>query len=187
MDASPMLIVVIVVAALLFWFVLHTYNGLVTLRNRVRDAWSDIDVQLSLRHSLVPNLVESVKGYMAHERETLEEVARAREAALRSRGDIGTVAAAEGKLSAALGNFFVMAERYPELKASESFLLLQEQLTTVENRIAFARQHFNETVRQFNTSQAEFPQKLLAGPLGFHPETMFAAEAQDRNVVKIAG
>jgi LemA protein len=186
MGTSPILIVIILVAVLLCGFVLHSYNRLVGLRNRVRNGWADIDVQLSFRHDLVPNIVETAKGYMAHERGTLEELARAREAAMKSRGDIAAVEGAEKKLSCALGNLLVVAERYPELKASDNFLLLQEQLTTVENRIAFARQHFNEMVRQFNTSQAEFPRNLLATALGFRPEKLFAAEAEDRNAVSIA-
>ena len=138
-------------------FALKTYNGLISMRNNLRNAWSDIDVQLTRRHDLVPNLVESVKGYMTHERQTLEgghagpcrcHAGRRR---YRPRG------IAEMALGNAVGNLFAKVERYPELKASQNFLLLQEQITSTENRIAFARQHYNETVRQFNTRIAEFP------------------------------
>ena len=140
------------------FFALRTYNRLIQLRNTLRNAWSDIDVQLTRRHNLIPNLVETVRGYAAHERSTLEAVTQARSAALQATGDIANRATAEMVLSAALGSLFAAAERYPQLKASQSFMLLQEQLTSTENRIAFARQHYNETVRQFNTLIAEFPQ-----------------------------
>jgi len=185
MDASGVLIAIIVAAALVLWFVLRVYNRFVATRNKVRTAWSDVDVQLSLRHDLVPNLLESVKGYMAHEREALEAVAQARSTAMKSGADITTRAMAEMGLSGAVGNLLAVAERYPKLKASQNFLVLQEQLTTIENRIAFARQHYNETVRQFNTSIAEFPRNLLAGMFGYSPEQMFAAAPQDRITVQV--
>jgi len=183
MDA--VLIVISVTVVLVLWFVLHVYNGLVRMRNDVRNAWSDIDVQLTFRHDLVPGIVASVKGYMSHERQTLEAVAQARSAAMVTGADIGTRAVAEMALGRAVGNLLAVAERYPELKASQNFLILQEQLTTTENRIAFARQHYNEMVRQFNTSIAEFPRNLLAGMLGYSPEKLFAADAQDRAAVQV--
>jgi LemA protein len=186
MEISGMMIGLIVAAAVVLWLVLRLYNRLVRLRNNVRNAWSDIDVQLSFRHDLVPNLVESVKGYMNHERGTLEALTQARSAAMRSGADLASRAVAETALTGAVGNLFAVAERYPELKASQNFLLLQEQLTTTENRIAFARQHYNETVRQFNTLIAEFPWSLLAGIFGYSPEKMFAAEVQDRATVQTA-
>lgn len=166
-------------------FVLKTYNGLISMRNNLRNAWSDIDVQLTRRHDLVPNLVESVKGYMTHERQTLEAVTQARAAAMQAGGDIVSRGIAEMALGNAVGNLFAKVERYPELKASQNFLLLQEQITSTENRIAFARQHYNETVRQFNTRIAEFPNNLIAGPLGFQPEKLFAVEAGDRANVAV--
>jgi LemA protein len=186
MDISGVLIAIIIAAALLLWFVLRVFNRLVAMRNQVRQAWSDIDVQLTFRHTLVPNLVESVRGYMSHERETLEAVAQARSAAMQSGADLATRAGAEMALSGAVGNLFAVAERYPELKASQNFLLLQEQLTSTENRIAFARQHYNETVRRFNTSIAEFPRNLVATMFGYSPEKMFAAAAPDRATVQMA-
>jgi len=178
-------IVIGAAAALGLWLTLRLYNRLVALRNKVRNAWSDIDVQLSFRHDLVPNLVESVRGYMNHERETLEAVTKARSAAMTAGADIAKRAVAEMALTGAVGNLFATAERYPELKASQNFLLLQEQLTTTENRIAFARQRYNETVRQFNTLIAEFPWNLLAATFGYSPEKMFAADARDRTAVQV--
>jgi LemA protein len=162
-----------------------TSNRLVALRNSLRSAWSDVDVQLGRRHDLVPNLVEVVKGYMSHERSTLEAVTQARATAMQSGTDIATRALAETGLGSAVGNLVASAEHYPQLKASENFLLLQEQLTSTENRIAFARQHFNDTVRKFNTAILEFPNNILAQRLGFTPEQMFAADEQERQPVAI--
>jgi LemA protein len=179
------LYILIAVIALLLVFVLKTYNGLISMRNNLRNAWSDIDVQLTRRHDLVPNLVESVKGYMTHERQTLEAVTQARAAAMQAGGDIVSRGIAEMALGNAVGNLFAKVERYPELKASQNFLLLQEQITSTENRIAFARQHYNETVRQFNTRIAEFPNNLIAGLLGFQPEKLFAVETGDRANVAV--
>ncbi len=167
-----------------FIVLFRIYNGLVGMRNSVRSAWSDIDVQLTRRHDLVPNLVESVKGYMAHERQTLEQVTQARAAATQPTMDLAARAVAETVLGNAVGNLLARVERYPELKASQNFLLLQEQITSTENRIAFARQHYNETVRQFNTRIAQFPNNLIAGALGFTPEKLFAMdEGEKANVV----
>lgn len=186
MDVSYGLITFIVVAVLVLFFLLRTYNGLVRMRNNLHNAWSDIDVQLTRRHDLVPNLVETVKGYMGHERQTLEAVTQARAQAMaRGGADIATRAVAEMALGSAVGNLFAVAERYPTLKASQNFTLLQEQLTSTENRIAFARQHYNETVRQFNTSIAEFPRNLVAGTFGFSAQPLFAAEAGERANVQV--
>lgn len=179
-------IILIAVAVLALVFLLTTFNRLVSLRNGVRNGWSDIDVQLTRRHDLVPNLVESVRGYMDHERSTLEAVTQARAQALKIGGaDILTRAVAEMALSGAVTNLLGVAERYPTLKASQNFLLLQEQLTSTENRIAFARQHYNELVRRYNTSLAEFPSNLVAGAFGFSPAQMFAAETADRMNVQV--
>jgi LemA protein len=179
------LYILIAVILLLLVFVFKTYNGLISMRNNLRNAWSDIDVQLTRRHDLVPNVVESVKGYMTHERQTLEAVTQARAAAMQAGGDIVSRGIAEMALGNAVGNLFAKVERYPELKASQNFLLLQEQITSTENRIAFARQHYNETVRQFNTRIAEVPNNLIAGPFGFQPEKLFAVEAGDRANVAV--
>jgi LemA protein len=181
LDISTGLIAVAVVAAVVLFFLLKTYNSLIRMRNAVQSGWSDIDVQLTRRHDLVPNLVESVKGYMTHERETLEAVTRARSQAMTAGGaSLATRAMAEMALTGAVGNLFAVAERYPTLKASQQFLLLQEQITSTENRIAFARQHYNECVRKYNTSQAEFPRNVLAGAMGFSPSALFAADAGER-------
>jgi LemA protein len=186
MDISVVLMAIIVAAVLGLLFALRMYNRLVAMRNNVRNAWSDIGIQLGFRHDLVPNLVESVKGYMSHERETLEAVAQARSAAMTSNSDIANRAVAELALANAVGKLLAVAERYPDLKASRNFLLLQEQLTTIENRIAFARQHYNEMVRQFNTLVGEFPWNLVAGALRYYPQQMFGVESQDRAAVQIA-
>jgi LemA protein len=185
LDVPYGLVAIVAVAALLLFFLVATFNRLIRLRNGVRNAWSDIDVQLTRRHDLVPNLVESVKRYTSHERETLEAVTQARSQAMRSGADIATRAVAEMALTGAVGNLLAVAERYPTLKASQNFLLLQEQLTSTENRIAFARQHYNELVRQFNTSIAEFPRNVVAGAFGFSPAQMFAADAGDRSNVEV--
>jgi LemA protein len=171
---------VIAVAVVVLAFFFKTYNSLVGLRNRLHSAWSDIDVQLTRRHELVPNLVDSVKGYITHERQTLEEVTKARAAAVQTGADITMRATAEMALGNAVGNLFATVERYPQLKASQNFLLLQEQISSTENRIAFARQHYNEMVRQFNTRIAEFPSNLLATAFGFTVEPLFGIDAGDR-------
>jgi LemA protein len=185
LDISLTLISLAVVVALLLFLLLTTYNSLVRMRNTVQSGWSDIDVQLTRRHDLVPNLVESVRGYMTHERETLEAVTRARSQAMAGGANLATRAVAEMALTGAVGNLFAVAERYPALKASQQFLLLQEQLTSTENRIAFARQHYNECVRKYNTSLAEFPRNLLAGTMGFTPSPLFAADAGDRTNAQV--
>lgn len=170
----------VAVLVLLVWI----YNRLVRLRNRVQNAWSDVDVQLKRRHDLVPNLVDTVRGYAAHERQTLEAVTSARTQAMATGADIGARAVAELALTGAVGNLFAVAERYPTLRAAQNFTLLQEQLTSTENRIAFARQFYNESVLQYNTAIATFPRNLVAGAMGFSRATLFAAEAGDRaNVV----
>jgi LemA protein len=179
--------ILVAVAVLVLILVFLTFNRLVSLRNGVRNGWSDIDVQLTRRHDLVPNLVETVRGYVDHERSTFEAVTQARAQAMSMSGaDIATRAAAEMALGGAVSNLFGVAERYPTLKASQNFLLLQEQLTSTENRIALARQHYNELVRQYNTSLAQFPWNLIAGALGFSPAQMFAAEAGDRANVQVS-
>jgi LemA protein len=186
LDISYAFIAIAVFAAVLLFLLLKIYNGLIKMRNAVQNGWSDIDVQLTRRHDLVPNLVEAVKGYMTHERETLEAVTRARTEAMSAAGAaLATRAVAEMALTGAVGNLFVTAERYPALKASQQFLLLQEQITSTENRIAFARQHYNECVRKYNTAQAEFPRNLIAGSMGFTPAALFAADAGDKANVQV--
>ncbi len=187
MDISYAFITIAVVAVVLLFLPLKAYNGLIKMRNSVQSGWADIDVQLTRRHDLVPNLVEAVKGYMTHERETLEAVTRTRTEAVSATGgaSLATRAVAEMALTGAVGNLFVSVERYPALKASQQFLLLQEQITSTENRIAFARQHYNECVRKYNTAQAEFPRNLIAGSMGFTPAALFAADEGDKANVQV--
>lgn len=180
MNFSLSSIIVLVLLAAVLAFLLITYNGLVRMRNRVQNSWSDIDVTLKRRHDLIPNLVETARGYMAHERETLESVTSARTQAMSSGGNIGMRAASEIALTGALGNMMVTAERYPTLRASENMKLLQEQLTSTENRIAFARQCYNDSVREYNTTLASFPKNMIAGAFGFSPAILFQTDAGSR-------
>ena len=179
MQISPGLIAIVVVAVVLLWLI-STFNSLVGLRNRVRNAWAEIDVQLKRRHDLIPNLVESVRGYMQHERSVFEAVTQARAQAVAAGGDVQQRSAAESLLTAALGKLFAVVENYPQLRAVENVQLLQEQLTSTENRIAFARQFYNDEVTKYNTTQSTFPRNLFAGLLGFSPATMFTALDADR-------
>lgn len=151
------------------------YNGLVRIRQQVKNAWSQIDVQLKRRHDLIPNLVETVKGYAGHERETLENVIKARGAAVQAQG-VEAKAQAEQMLSGALGRLMLVVERYPDLKANQNFLALQEELTSTENRISFARQHYNDTVMQYNTKIQTVPTNIVAGLTGFKQEPFFELE-----------
>ena len=184
MDIPYGIIVAVAASVLLLSWRAATWNRLVRLRNRVRNAWSDIDVQLERRHDLVPNLVEAAMGYMAHERQVLEAVTSARAQALSAGSNLAARIAAEATLTGALGNLMAVAETYPELQAVKNMQLLQEQLATTENRIAFARQFYNESVMNLNTAIATFPRNLIAGMLGFSPATLFAAGESDRANVK---
>lgn len=152
------------------------YNHLVALRARTQNAWSQIDVQLKRRHDLVPNLVETVKGYAAHEKETLERVMHARAAAIQAHGPTAQ-SKAEGTLGAALGGLLALAEAYPELKANTNFLALQEELTTTENRIGFARQAYNDAAMALNTKIEQFPWNVVASMGGFQKQAFFEIEA----------
>ena len=178
--------IVVLVAAVVF-FVITTYNGLVGLRNRVQNAWSQIDVQLKRRHDLVPNLVSAVKGAMTHEREILERVTEARSAAIAAGNDVGARAAAENGLTQAMRSLFAVAEAYPTLRANENVRALQEELASTENRIAYARQFYNDSVMEYNTAQQTFPAVLFAASLGFSPSQPFVIEdASDRAVPTVA-
>lgn len=168
-------VLVAVAGVLLLFPIISAFNGLVALRNRVRNAWSDIEVQLERRHDLIPNLVEAVRGYMADERETLESLTNARARAIASLDNVAARASAENTLTGAVGKVFAVAERYPALRAVESVQLLQEQLISTESRIAFARQFYNDCVMEYNTAQMTFPRNLVAGALGFSRAMMFAA------------
>jgi LemA protein len=155
--------------------VIGIYNSLVALRQKVKNAWSQIDVQLKRRYDLIPNLVETVKGYAKHERETLERVIQARNAAVSAQG-VEQQAKAENVLTGALRQLFALSESYPDLKANQNFLKLQEELATTENRISFARQHYNDSTAVYNTRVQSFPANMLAGMFGFVTEPFFEIE-----------
>jgi LemA protein len=175
---SWVVIVIVIAAILLALFLILLYNGLVQKRNRVDNAWAQIDVQLKRRRDLIPNLVESVKGYAAHERGTFEAVTNAR-AASAAASTPAQAAAAENMLSQALGRLFAVAEAYPELKANQNFLDLQAQLRETEDRIAISRQVYNDTVLTYNNAIQVFPAVLLAGMLGFSRREFFSVEGTD--------
>ncbi|MEA3019684.1 MAG: LemA protein [Actinomycetota bacterium] len=171
----------IVVAALYLMFL---YNGLVRLRNRIEAAWAQIDVQLKRRYDLIPNLVETVKGYAAHERETLDSVTQARAAAQSAAGPADK-AQAENMLTQTLKSLIAVSEAYPDLKANQSFLSLQEELSATEGRIAYARQYYNDAVQGYNTKIQTFPAVLLAGALRFQEREYFEADGEARGPVNV--
>jgi LemA protein len=160
-----------VIVALIAW-IIFIYNGLIAMRQRVGQAFSDVDVQLKQRHDLIPNLVETVKGYASHERGTLEEVVKARNAAISAQGP-AQQAAAENMLSGALRQLFALSEAYPDLKANANFQQLQSELSDIENKIAAARRFFNNAVQEYNTGIQQFPAALFAAALGFTPQQFF--------------
>jgi LemA protein len=169
--STSTLIVLAVIVVLVLW-VITIYNGLVSMRQRVNEAFADIDVQLRQRHDLIPNLVETVKGYAAHERGTLDEVVKARNVAVAAQGP-AQQAAAENMLSGALRQLFALAESYPDLKASANFQQLQAELADIENKIAAARRFFNNAVQEYNTGIQRVPAALFASALGFSPKEFF--------------
>lgn len=172
---------IILVVVLVLW-VIGKYNGLVTLRNQVANGWKQIDVQLKRRHDLIPNLVNTVKGYMEFEQDTLEKVIKARNAAVSATG-VGNIAAKEGELTGALSRLFALAENYPTLKANENVKQLQEELSSTENKISFARQFYNDIATKFNIAQQVFPANLIAGMFGFQAAELFEVkEAAEREV-----
>ena len=168
------LIVIAVIAVLVLLWLVGAYNALVRLRNQLKNAWAQIDVQLKRRWDLIPNLLETVKGYTKHEAETLQRVTEARAAAQGvPEGNIGQRIQAEGELSAALGRLMVVVERYPDLKANQNYLALQEELTSTENRIGFARQFYNDSVMKFNNRTEVFPTNVVAGVFNFKTAEFF--------------
>jgi LemA protein len=173
---SALWIVLLVLGVVVLWAV-FSYNRLVSLREQVRAAWAQIDVLLKRRHDLIPNLVETVKGYAAHERDTLERVVSARNAAVAARGNPAQISQAEGMLSGALRQLFALSEAYPDLKANTNFSELQRELAGTENQISHQRQQYNALVASYNTSMLSFPNNLLAGPFGFTAQPFF--EIQD--------
>ena len=176
--------IVIGVIALLVVATVAVYNRLVQLRNRVEAAWAQIDVQLKRRYDLIPNLVETVKGYAAHERETLEAVTKARQQAVDATG-VEDKAQAENMLTQTLRQLFAVAEAYPDLKANQNFLQLQEELTATESRIAYSRQFYNESALAYDNARETFPTNLIAGMFNFEEKPYFEAEAASRENVKV--
>lgn len=179
------LLVILGILGALVLFLIGIYNSLVQLRNRVKNAWSQIDVQLKRRHDLIPNLVETAKGYMQHERQTLESVTNARSRAMGA-GSVGEKAKAEGELSGAMSRFMLVVENYPDLKANQNFLALQEELTSTENKISFARQNYNDQVLFYNNKIQMFPSNIIANSFNFKSEEFFEIEdAGERAVPKV--
>ena len=179
------LIVVLALLALLAVFVIAIYNTLIRLRNQVENAWSQIDVQLKRRHDLIPNLVETAKGYMHHERETFEAITNARAQAMGAKG-VAEAGKAEGVLGQALSNFLLTVEAYPDLKANQNFLSIQEELSSTENKIAFSRQAYNDQVLFFNNKIQMFPSNIIAGMFSFGKRDFFELENEaEREVPKV--
>ncbi|PZQ10152.1 MAG: hypothetical protein DI564_16395 [Rhodanobacter denitrificans] len=190
------IVFLVIVAAVAFWAI-GLYNGLVTARNAYKNAFAQIDVQLTRRYDLIPNLVETAKGYMKHERETLEAVIQARNSAVSglsaAKANPGDAAAmqqlaqSEGALGATLGRLFALAEAYPDLKANQNMMQLSEELTSTENKVAFARQAFNDSVMNYNNQREVFPNSLIAGMFNFQPAELLQIEAAEkREPVKVS-
>ncbi len=180
----PLAILGGIVLLLILWAV-AAYNGLVRHRNQVRNGWAQIDVQLKRRHDLIPNLVETVKGYAGHEKETLDRVVQARARAV-SAESVSARSRAEGELSQALGRLMLVVEQYPDLKANQNFLALQEELTSTENKIGFSRQFYNDTVMSYNTRIQSVPTNIIAGMFNFEEEEFFELqEAAEREAPKV--
>ena len=177
-------IVVIALVVLLLLYVIVTYNGLVRLRNRIQNAWAQIDVQLRRRYDLIPNLVETVKGYAAHEKGTFEAVTQARANAIDAQGPVEQ-ARAENMITGALKSLFAVSEAYPDLKANQNFLSLQEELSGTEGRISYARQYYNDAVLRLNTKIQSFPSNILAGMFGFKEHEYFEADDTSRGPVSV--
>lgn len=174
----------VVLVVLLLVFVVITYNGLVRRRNQVDNAWGQVDVQLTRRYELIPNLVETVKGYARHEQSTLEQVTRARAQALSAQGP-AEQAAADNALTGALKSLFAVSEAYPDLKASDNFRELQEELANTEDRTAYARQYYNDAVLSYNNAVHTIPTVFIAGPLGFRQREFFRAEGGAQGPVTV--
>jgi LemA protein len=178
-------IILVVVLVLLALYAIVSYNGLVSLRNRIENAWAQIDVQLKRRYDLIPNLVETVKGYASHERETLDAVIQARNAGMSAQGPHDQ-AEAENQISGALKSLFALSEAYPDLKANQNFAQLQEELTGTEGRIAYARQFYNDTVYRYNTKVQSFPANILANMFRFSEREYFQADDESRGPTQVS-
>lgn len=177
--------IVIGVIVLLVLAYIGMYNSLVSLRNQVKNAWSQIDVQLKRRHDLIPNLIETVKGYVKHERDTLENITKARTSAMQASG-AAAAGKAEGELSGAISKLMLVVENYPELKANQNFLALQEELSSTENKVGFSRQFYNDAVLRFNTKVETFPSNIVANMFGFKQAEFFEIQvATEREAPKV--
>jgi len=176
-------IIIIVLVAIVLW-IIAVFNGLIRLKNRTDEAWSDIDVQLKRRYDLIPNLIETVKGYAAHERQLFEKVTEARTRAMGAQG-IEEKGKAENMLSGTLKSLFAVAENYPQLKANENFLQLQTELSDTENKIQAARRFYNGNVRDLNIRIETFPSRIIAGMLGFKKREFFAADESEKSVPQV--
>jgi LemA protein len=187
MSSTVITWIVIGAIVLLVLWIIMIYNGLVAMRQRVNQAYADIDVQMKQRHDLIPNLIETVKGYVGHERGTLEAVVQARNSAITAQaGGVAAQAAAENALSGALRQLFALGEAYPDLKANQNFQQLQSELSDIENKLAAARRFFNNAVQEYNTGLQQFPAVLLAGSLGFTMKEFFDVGIEDRKVLEQA-
>lgn len=194
-GATITLIVLAVIVVVLVFWVIGAYNGLVKLRNQFKNAFAQIDVQLKRRHDLIPNLVETAKKYMSHERDTLEAVIAARNVAEGARkgvspddeGGMSALMAAEGGLGASLGRLFAVSEAYPDLKANQNMMQLTEELTSTENKVGFSRQAYNDSVTQYNTKRETFPTNVIAGMFNFHEAVLFEiTDPTEREGVKVS-
>ncbi len=184
MVSAVLWVVIIILVVLVLWFII-AYNSFVRLRNRMNNAWSQIDVQLKRRFDLIPNLMESVKGYMKHERGVLKEVTAARTEFLKANNP-KTMAKAENHLEGALKSLFAVAENYPNLRASENFMQLQEELSGTESKIAYSRQHYNDSVLEYNNKVQMFPSRIIAGIFGFGQREFFDVPEAERKAVKVS-
>jgi LemA protein len=179
------LLVIVAIVVLVGLYVVVVYNGMIRRRNRIESAWAQIDVQLQRRYDLIPNLVETVKGYASHERELFERVTQARTQAMGTTGGVAAQAQAENQITSAVRGLLAVAESYPDLKANQNFLALQEELAGTEGRIAYARQFYNDTVQDWNTRIQRFPGNLVAGAFKFTPREYFEADDTSRGPVSV--
>ena len=184
MQLGTALLVILGIVVVVAIWAIAKYNQLVSLRNRIQNAWSQIDVQLRRRYDLIPNLVETVKGYATHEKEVFENVTKARSAMMDAQG-VKEQGDAQNQITGALKSLFAVAEAYPELKANQNFMMLQEELSGTESKIAYARQFYNDTVMSFNTLIQSFPANIIANSFGFHENEYFPMEDAARENVKV--
>lgn len=176
-------IVIIIIAALIIAYIIGAYNSLIRLRNYVKESWAQIDTLLKRRYDLIPNLIETVKGYMKYEEKVLTEIVQARSGLVS--GNKSEAIDANNMISQSLKSLFAVAEAYPDLKANKNFLLLQEELTGTENKIAYARKHYNEVVRQYNIKLEVFPSNIIAGIFGFKPSIYYEVKDEEKEVPKV--